>query len=125
MLSEFVISQTAARYKIDNTPNNQQIENLYRVAYTLEIVRKIFKDQAIIVTSGYRSIDLNTAIKGSKTSAHMQGLAADFIIPGWQIEDIVDLLQNKIGYDQLINEFGRWVHIGLSKTNRQQVLNVN
>lgn len=123
-LEELTASQTAARLGIDNIPPPHIVTNLKRLAETLEQVRALLK-RAVLVTSGYRCPELNKAIGGSRTSAHMQGLAADFISPGYgtPYEICAALTLSNIHWDQVIHEFGRWVHIGLAdEPQRQQVL---
>jgi len=83
-LKEMIISETASREGIDNTPTKKEIENLRQLCINvLEPLRKGLRlkfnnNSVLIVTSGYRGKKLNTAIKGSKTSQHVNGEAADF-----------------------------------------------
>lgn len=117
-LNEFLISQTAARLGIDNSPSPEHEANIVKVAEHLEIVRAQFGP--VVVSSGYRSPALNAAVPGSsKTSAHCFGLAADFHVPGVaNIEICKWVLHNMPDFDQIIYEFGPapggWVHLGLS-----------
>lgn len=125
-LEEMTASETAARRGIDNTPSPAIIKNLTRTAQLLERVRVLLGSKPILVSSGYRSPALNAAVGGSKTSAHMQGLAADFICPGFGTPlEICKLLDSLgVNFDQLIQE-GTWVHIGLAADGvkpRRQVL---
>lgn len=116
-LEEMVVSRTAVVNGIDNTPPKDVIANLRRTCEILEIVRQEIK-VPIIITSGYRSPDLNVAVGGSKTSAHMRGLAADFIAPGYGTPYAVcrAILDNgSIPYEQLIHEFGNWIHLGIAE----------
>ncbi|TSP13968.1 D-Ala-D-Ala carboxypeptidase family metallohydrolase [Cupriavidus campinensis] len=123
-LLEFLVSDTAARRGIDNTPSDEVIANLRRVASKLEEIRALTK-RPIVVTSGYRSLALNRAVGGSKTSAHVQGLAADIHCqPFTPFELGQMLIDAKIDFDQLIQE-GTWLHVGLAaagKKPRRQLL---
>ena len=114
-LEEMILSQTAARKDIDNTPTPGIVANLRLTVATLEEIRTLL-GVPILVSSGYRSPALNKTVGGSKTSAHMQGLAADFTAPGFGtvLQVARKISASKIAYDQLIYEFGSWVHIGLS-----------
>ena len=128
-LEELTFSQTAARQGIDNTPSPEIIQNLVRVALALEEIRSLLGGSAIHVNSGYRGPELNTFIGGSKTSAHMTGLAADFIAPafGTVLEIAQAIAASDIIFDQLIHEYGTWVHIGLAPdgaTPRRQLLTI-
>lgn len=120
-LEEMTASQTAAREGIPNNPDGQSLENLSMLAKTMEKVRTILGNKPIIISSGYRGPQLNEAIGGSKTSAHMFGLACDFTCPGAGLPvDICRVLEphmRELGIDQLINEYppNGWVHIGLTR----------
>ena len=68
------------------------------------------------VNSGYRSRAVNAAVGGSKTSAHMRGLAADIASysGSFSPEDIIAaLVAERMDMDQAILYNG-WVHVGLS-----------
>lgn len=113
-LEEMVISQHL-RSGIDNTPPPEAMSNLLRLSSLLEGVRLVLGDHPISISSGYRCKKLNTLIGGSRTSQHMQGLAADFICPafGTPRQICEQLLDMDFRFDQLIFE-GAWVHISLS-----------
>lgn len=119
-LQEFLVSETASRKGIDNTPPADVVRNLYLVAHTLEIARVLCGDRVIIITSGYRSPPLNAAVGSARTSKHISGLAADWIIPGMSIDEIINRIRHRLGFDQLINEYGSWVHLGLSTVAYRQ-----
>lgn len=116
-LEEFLVSETAVRRGINNTPSDATVENLKRLCERLEMVRALF-NRPIIITSGYRCESLNAAVGGSPTSAHMSGRAADFIIPGvgsplhiaTRITKYPDIV-----FDQLINEYDSWVHFAIEE----------
>jgi len=85
-------------------------------------VRTACKNNPITILSGYRSPDLNSAVKGSKTSAHMKGLAADFVVGNMTIREVFNTIRKSgIVYDQLILE-PTWIHIGLAAKPRNQNL---
>lgn len=115
-LEELVFSQTAARKGIDNTPSPAVLANLKRVAETLEAVRSLLGDVPIRISSGYRSPALNKAIGGAKTSKHMDGLAVDFTAPGFGtvLQTAKKIAASGIAFDQVICEYGSWVHLGLA-----------
>lgn len=122
-LAEMCNSQAAIRNRLDNRPGDVEIENLKRVAATLEQVRELV-GKPINVSSGYRSPAVNRAVGGSSASAHMRGLAADITVSGMTAKNLATLISmSKIEFDQLILEGGSWVHIGLSENKpRQQLL---
>lgn len=121
-LEEMCFSQTAVRLGIDNTPPPAIIERLRQTCFQLETVRSLI-GQPMLVSSGYRSVELNKAIGGSQSSAHCQGFAVDFTCPAYgtplKICKAIDAA--KIQFDQLIQE-GTWVHISFSIPMRQEML---
>ena len=126
-LEEFTTSQTAARRGIDNSPAADVLERMKKTAQGLEAVRVRLGCAPITVTSGYRSPALNAAIGGAAQSQHMTGEAADFICPrfGSPAEIAAALVDSGIAYDQLILEFGRWIHISFSDTPRHHALSID
>jgi len=121
-LAEFTDSPTALRKGISNLPNDTAIGNLQRVADTLELVRALF-DRPLVISSGYRSSALNAAVGGSRNSAHLTGLAADFIVPGVLPSEVAKAIaKSNISFDQVIYE-GSWTHLGLAAgVPRREVL---
>ena len=76
-LKEFTCSATATRLGICNEPPQSVISNLQRLCQeVLQPIRDRY-GKSIIVSSGYRSRQLNTAIGGFQNSDHMYGCAAD------------------------------------------------
>ena len=126
-LAEFVISQTATRMGIDNTPPEWAIDNLKNLCVkVLEPLRKALGP--VVITSGYRCVALNKAIGGSTASAHMEGKAADISVKGKTLAEVYNWLQANakvLMYDQIIREFppGGWIHVGFDPArNRRQNL---
>jgi hypothetical protein len=119
-LEEFTDSQTAARKGIHNVPPEGSTErkNLQRAAETMEKVRALLDDKPVLISSGYRSPQVNAAVGGSKNSAHMSGLAVDFSCPDFGTPHAIckklDPHMGELGIDQLIHEYAKWVHLGLS-----------
>jgi zinc D-Ala-D-Ala carboxypeptidase len=122
-LDEFIVSPTAERLGIDNMPSASVLERLKMTAGHLEKVRAVL-GKPMLISSGYRSPALNKAVKGSPTSDHMDGYAADFICPGYgrPIDVCRAIIKAGIAFDQLIEENGRWVHIGFGPRMRGEVL---
>ena len=129
-MDELTHSDTAARHGIDNTPNDNQKENLYKLAMEMEDVRELLNNKPIFVSSGYRCLALNELLGSKKTSSHIKGLAVDFTCRqyGTPNEIVFALINSDIPYDQAILEFDRWVHISFCKdqeTPRRQALIIN
>lgn len=125
-LDEFTVSQEATRRGLDNTPTPPAMRGLLRLAALLEDVRVLLGEQPISISSGYRSPAVNKAVGGSPKSAHLAGLAADFVCPGYgtPLQVCQEIAGSGIAFDQLIYE-GTWVHIGLAPVGavpRREVL---
>src|SRR5438094_8922736 len=119
-VEELTASEVAARAGIDNTPSSEAMRNLLRLAEGLEMVRAALDNNAIHVTSGYRSARLNQMVGGSKNSMHIQGLAADILCPafGPPLEVCRAIARSGIGTDQIIHEFGKWTHVAFPRPGR-------
>lgn len=121
-LQEFTASQTATRLGLDNTAPQSVMRALLRTATGMEGVRTLLQ-APIIISSGYRSPEVNRAVGGSPNSQHTRGEAVDFICPGYgtPLKICKAIVSSGIKFDQLIME-GAWVHISFSDANRREVL---
>ncbi len=122
-LEEFLISETAERNDIDMTPPPEIIENLQALVHGCMQPLRDEVNAPIAVSSGYRPLELNTKIGGSKTSAHIKGNACDFNIAKLTPFQTAELIVSMdLPYDQVIHEFGRWVHLGVADMLRGEEL---
>jgi zinc D-Ala-D-Ala carboxypeptidase len=113
-LEEMIASETAARHNIDQTPSNEVLMNLRRLALFLEDVRKVL-DKPIQISSAYRSPLANEAVGGKKTSQHCRGAAADIKVKGMTPDQVVRaIIKSGLPYDQVIREFDSWTHVSIS-----------
>ena len=127
------LTRTATGLK--NVPNEKQEENLRAlVEKVLDRVREKIKEP-IIVTSGFRSVEVNKKVGGVRNSQHLLGCAADITLKDRNknarlFQVIKDMCDNKeIVFDQLIWERGNkkyplWVHVSYVENgkNRKQVI---
>jgi zinc D-Ala-D-Ala carboxypeptidase len=117
-LAEFTYSQTASRAGIDNTPTKEAYVNLQALAEIMEAVRALCGDSPVTITSGYRNEKVNALVGGSTNSAHISGLACDFIVPAYGTPlDVCHTLEphlDTLGVDQLIHEYDDWVHLAIT-----------
>ena len=122
-LAEFLVSETAARRGISNEPTPEVIENLRRLCQSVLQPLRVHLKRPVVITSGYRSPALNRAIGGSPTSHHMQGRAADLIVPGMTPLAVCQAAsQLKLPCVQIIHEFGRWAHLSVAISNERTQL---
>jgi hypothetical protein len=130
-LAELIRSDSAKRNGITNMPPPEHIANLKLLAENIfEPIRVNFRCP-ILISSGYRSKELNALIGGSNTSQHSFGQAIDIDMDSTLYNvtnaDIFEFVKNKLPFDQLIWEFGNplnpdWVHISYSDRHRRQIL---
>ena len=113
-LSELTRSSMAVRHGIDNTPSDAAVRMLERLANeVLEPIRDAV-GRPVFVTSGYRSFTINGMVGGTTNSAHMDGRAADFIVPGLELHEysrIVRAACESLPVEKLINEYNQWMHV--------------
>lgn len=126
-LDELTFSQTASREGIDNTPSPEIQKSLLRLARFLEEVRVALGGNPLIISSGYRCAALNQRVGGSPNSAHMSGLAADFTVPaiGTVLQVCRQLEKSDLQFQQLIYEYGSWVHLAIPTANQAPARLVN
>ena len=102
--------------ELENTPNEQELANLQRLAEFLETVKGVLGGKPIMVNSAFRSKMVNDAVGSKDTSQHRIGCAADLRVPGVTPDEVVKaIIASGIGYDQVIREFDSWVHISIPK----------
>jgi hypothetical protein len=129
-LNELTKSQEALRLGIDNTPNDEHIENLKILCEKILQPLRDFYGMPLSVSSSYRSAELCKAIGSSSTSQHTRGEAADFEIFGVANKTLAEFIVANLDFDQCILEFWNenepnsgWVHCSFSKKyNRKQYL---
>lgn len=128
--AELLRSNTALRNGIDNTPSSPKHEtNLVRTAYTAQFLRDALsrhyrRDIPLAISSGYRSEALNMLVGGSKRSAHSHGLAIDFRALTLTVEEVCDFIMSRrdaFDFDQVINEYGQWVHLGIERPGTGEI----
>jgi putative chitinase len=121
-LAEMIVSPTAKRLGLSNTPTPEHIENMrYCCEKILEPVRNHF-GKSVQINSSYRAPLVNKAVGGSKTSQHVNGQAIDFEIPGIDNKVVADWIGDNLEFDQVILEFytkgdknSGWVHASIKK----------
>ena len=122
---------TITGQRLDNTPDQDQIYAMTALCLdVLEPWRQL--TGPLVVSSGFRSLAVNTAIGGSRKSQHMKGEAADVIpkdiVDAWFV--LVGLIRGSraLPVDQAIvyqRPPGRgWVHLSYttSRAPRRQIL---
>jgi hypothetical protein len=113
-LQEMTFSQTAERKGIINAPTEKEIESLKRLC---EDILQPLRDKigGVNISSGFRSVKLNKKIGGSKSSQHCKGEAADLTSNEFNVYEICAAIINlKLPFHQLIEEFGSWVHVSIA-----------
>ena len=111
-LAEMTHSTTATREGLANEPTPAQQLRLRNLAREILDPLREAIGHPIIVDSGFRSPLVNAAVKGSKSSQHMKGEAADIRCPAiGQAALFRAIRESGLAFDQLIDEFGSWVHV--------------
>lgn len=131
--NEMCKSQTAKELGIDNKPKDPVTKaNIRGTIAALEEIRGLWlafcfsndisPDPRIRVNSGYRCPELNRAVGGSETSAHLIGMAADIVPVNGRMDDFARTVlewASTADFDQIILEqcdgdgTPAWIHIGL------------
>ena len=115
---EGVYSNTAIRRGIDNTPNDEQLNNMELIAEKIFEPLREWVGGPIKINSFFRSPELNTAIGGSSKSQHCKGQAIDIDDTFGKATnaEMYEWIKENLDFDQMIWEFGtdknpNWIHI--------------
>ena len=120
-MNELTYSATANLKKIKNVPNGAVKKNLEILIEQLDKIREKY-GKPIYINSGYRSPELNAAVKGVSTSQHQLGCAADLDTRKGRVENqkLYDLIVKNFDFDQLFWENnGAWIHFSYVRPNRK------
>lgn len=126
-ISEFIHSDTAIQHNINNMPDINSLDYMLELIYNvMQPIREHFKSP-VIINSGYRCAQVNKLVGGAvdkygrPTSQHCKGQACDFIVKGYSVKQVIDWCKNNLEYDQLINEYDKWVHISFVKGKNRKM----
>ena len=128
---EGVYSATATRREIDNTPNNEQLDNMELIAEKVFEPLREWVGGAIKINSFFRCPELNKAIGGSSKSQHCHGQAIDIDDTYGVVanSEMYHYIKENLDFDQLIWEFGdddnpNWIHVSYvsEDSNRRRCL---
>lgn len=125
-IAELCKSETADRLGIDNRCKKEHVYNMTAlVDNVLDPLREAY-GKPIQVNSGFRCLALNKAVKGSATSDHMTGRAADITGGSPKENKRLFYLIQELGlpFKQLIDEKNfSWIHVSYDGRNiKKQVL---
>lgn len=99
---------------LDNSPKQEEISNLQRLAQFLEQVKTTLGGKPVMINSAFRSKAVNDAVGSSDRSQHRLGCAADIRVPGMTPDAVCRaLIDAQLPYDQIIREFDAWTHISI------------
>lgn len=130
-LNELIYSSTAETNGINNYPSNREKDNLIRLCVNvLQPIRYKF-GKPIYINSGYRNPILNRLVKGSPTSYHCSGDAADITTRDKELNKelfdlIVQMIKDKeIVVGELIDEHNySWIHISNPVREKNEILHL-
>lgn len=115
-LEELTVTNTG----LPNKPNVEQINSLKLLVENVLDPARELSNGPITVNSGFRSPAVNShkTIKGSSTSQHLKGEAAD--IDSSDNAKLFNIIRKYCVFDQLINENNySWIHVSYSSNNNR------
>ena len=126
-ISELIYSDTAVSKNINNMPDINSLDCMLNlIVYCLQPIRDKLK-KPMLITSGYRNSEINKLVGGASNSQHTKGQAVDFVVNGMTVNQVIEfIIRSGVEYDQLINEYNKWVHISFCQgKNRRQYLKIS
>ena len=158
------LTRSKSHPEVYNIPSHVHVENLKRVCVWLEALRARYNEryvlrgdtggqvpkvevfgenfisrpdpeEPIIITSGYRSAELNRKVGGVATSNHLTGCAVDIRVAGKEqliryaciLLDYAD--ETKQDFDEILLEHGAngviWLHFAVRPPNQQNRRKIN
>ncbi len=123
-LAELTKSETALRHGMENTPGDDELNNLLLLcSNVLQPIRDHY-GKGVKVNSAYRSPEVNQKVGGSPKSDHCRGMASDIEIPGVPNADLAEYIRDNLPFTQVILEFytrgvpdSGWVHVSYDPQN--------
>lgn len=85
--SEFY-SKDGSGFSGGNVDEGTVKENVRRLMYKLEALRKKAGDRGVTINSGFRSISHNRSVGGASNSQHTYGIAADIAVSGKTVSQV-------------------------------------
>jgi hypothetical protein len=128
---EATYSSTAKRLHLDNTPDEDTLYEMAKVAHNIFEPLRLYVGGAIKINSFYRSKEVNQAVGGSSKSQHCKGQAIDIddVFGHKSNAEMFEYIRENLDFDQMIWEFGdtdnpNWVHVSYvsKKENRNRIL---
>ena len=123
-LKEFTDSSLAKQHGLDNTPTPEIVAALQKVVTNIVQPVREHYGKPVRINSGYRSPEVNVAARGSKTSDHCKGQAADIEIADVANGDLAQYIIDNYKFTQVILEFytqgipdSGWVHVSYDESN--------
>ena len=120
-LYEMIFTSTG----IPNIPTDKEIENMRKLVENVLQPLRDHMNRPVIVSSGFRSKEVNKAVGGSKTSGHMLGTAVDITMGTKTLNRLMyNYIRDNCEFRQLINEYNySWIHVEYRKgDNKKQEL---
>jgi uncharacterized protein YcbK (DUF882 family) len=100
-------------------PTQEQSDNIFRTAMKLETIKKALEGRKIITLNWLRSPKYNELVKGSKRSAHLDGLAVDFVVDQMHPQQtrlaLIPLLEKINIRMEKLGPNDNWIHIDLKE----------
>jgi len=120
-VSNFYRSSTASEKGLSNVPEKgsiQESNSKYSQGILNNMQQKVFGGK-MVLTSGFRSQEVNMAVGGKVQSDHQQGLAADIQVPGMSPMQVAQKVASSgVPFDKLIVE-PSWVHVSFPKQGQK------
>ena len=110
---------------LDNIAGTDSSQKLY---YLCQFILQPIRDKfgRTVISSGYRSPEVNDAVKGSLSSQHIRGEAADIVPVNAPLYDVYAWISSNLNYGQsILYSRSNFIHISmprLLKDNKENLI---
>lgn len=99
-----MLTKNFSKHEFDSKDGSEMPAEVVERVKVLAGYLQVLRDHLgvpITVNSGYRSTEHNKAIGGSDGSKHMEGIAADIVVPGFTPDQVFEVIEDLTAQGEL------------------------
>ena len=118
-----LLEMTVTTTGLPNVPTDAEVACLRALAINILQPLRDSLGKPITINSAFRAQAVNRRVGGAPTSQHRLGQAADIVVSGVSSRQVAKrIVALGLPFDQVIDEFGSWVHVSYGPRHRREIL---